>query len=72
MRIANKANKLLNVSQNQRWEEIASNIVILSFDKNITQEHSTYHGENVKQADVNLLSFPLKIILDKGQVSRDL
>ena len=38
----------------------------------ITQEHATYKGEGIKQADVNLLAFPLKSITDKAQVKRDL
>lgn len=39
---------------------------------NVTQEHSRYNGQNIKQADVNLLSYPLKTIKDKDQVLRDL
>jgi trehalose/maltose hydrolase-like predicted phosphorylase len=38
----------------------------------ITQEHATYKGEGIKQADVNLLAFPLKSITDKAQIKRDL
>lgn len=47
-------------------------MIILKFDKNITQEHSTYHGEPIKQGDVNLLAYPLKLITDNDQVQRDL
>ncbi len=32
---------------------------------NVTREHSRYNGEFIKQADVNLLSFPLKYYTDK-------
>lgn len=28
----------------------------------VTREHATYNGENIKQADVNLLAFPLNIV----------
>jgi len=38
----------------------------------VTREHSTYHGENIKQADVNLLSFPLKTVTDTAQIIKDL
>jgi protein-glucosylgalactosylhydroxylysine glucosidase len=38
----------------------------------VTQEHRTYNGEAIKQADVNLLSFPLKTITDAEQIKRDL
>lgn len=41
-------------------------------DDGVTREHSTYNGENIKQADVNLLSFPLKTIKDTAQITRDL
>jgi trehalose/maltose hydrolase-like predicted phosphorylase len=38
----------------------------------VTREHSTYNGENIKQADVNLLAFPLKTIKDNAQITKDL
>ncbi len=46
--------------------------MILKMDNNVTREHATYHGENIKQADVNLLSYPLKTITDLDQIKRDL
>jgi protein-glucosylgalactosylhydroxylysine glucosidase len=33
-------------------------------DNNVTREHNRYNGENIKQADVNLLAYPLKTITD--------
>lgn len=39
---------------------------------NVTREHSRYNGENIKQADVNLLAYPLKTIIDVDQIKRDL
>lgn len=38
----------------------------------VTKEHSKYQGENIKQADVNLLSFPLKIITKNDDILKDL
>ena len=38
----------------------------------ITGEHSTYKGEGIKQADVNLLAYPLKEITDTKQIKKDL
>ncbi len=32
----------------------------------------TYHGELIKQADVNLLAYPLKEITDPKQIRKDL
>lgn len=48
------------------WKEIAENIRILSFDDGVTREHATYHGEMIKQADVNLLAYPLGVIKEKN------
>ncbi|MFI5159095.1 MAG: glycoside hydrolase family 65 protein, partial [Sphingobacteriales bacterium] len=33
---------------------------------------STYHGEGIKQGDVNLLAYPLKVITDPKQIQQDL
>lgn len=41
-------------------------------DNNVTRQHDQYNGQPIKQADVNLLSFPLKVITDKEQIKRDL
>ena len=51
---------------------VADNIPILTFEDDVTQEHATYKGEMIKQADVNLLAHPLRLIEDKDQVKRDL
>jgi len=44
----------------------------LSFPDGVTKEHATYKGEGIKQADVNLLAYPLKAITEKGQIAKDL
>lgn len=41
-------------------------------DSNVTRQHNRYNGENIKQADVNLLAYPLKTITDRQQIKRDL
>lgn len=38
----------------------------------VTKEHATYNGEMIKQADVNLLGYPLRIITDEKQLKKDL
>lgn len=55
-----------------RWNAVASKIVILKFPDGTTKEHKTYNGERIKQADVNLLTYPLDIITDKETVLKDL
>jgi len=54
------------------WKEIADKMVIRSFPNGITKEHDSYSGETIKQADVNLNSFPLDIIDDKQLIKRNL
>ena len=51
---------------------VANNIPILKMADGVTQEHATYKGEGIKQADVNLLSYPLKHFTDPAQIKRDL
>jgi trehalose/maltose hydrolase-like predicted phosphorylase len=41
-------------------------------ENGVTREHATYKGEGIKQADVNLLSYPLKEVTDPKQVRKDL
>ena len=38
----------------------------------VTREHAAYNGEGIKQADVNLLAYPLKLITDPVQIKKDL
>lgn len=64
--------KLLKKTYPKEWEVIADNIPIRKMDNGVTREHDTYNGESIKQADVNLLAYPLGLISDKGQILRDL
>lgn len=41
-------------------------------ENGVTKEHSTYKGENIKQADVNLLSYPLNIVNTTDDILKDL
>ena len=66
------AAKLLGISADPDWMQVANNIPILKLDNGVTKEHASYKGEGIKQADVNLLSFPLKEITDTRQVRKDL
>ena len=42
------------------------------FPDGTTREHSTYDGEMIKQADCNLLGFPLQFITDPKEMLQDL
>jgi trehalose/maltose hydrolase-like predicted phosphorylase len=69
---ATEAAKLLGFTPNPDWKNVADNIPILKMDNGVTQEHAQYKGEGIKQADVNLLAYPLKQITDVAQIKKDL
>jgi trehalose/maltose hydrolase-like predicted phosphorylase len=72
LQYATQAAKLVGITPDPDWMNVANNIPILKMDDGVTKEHAAYKGEGIKQADVNLLAYPLKEITDKGQVKRDL
>ncbi|MEM9822938.1 MAG: glycoside hydrolase family 65 protein [Bacteroidota bacterium] len=72
LRYATDAAKVLGRKANARWMEVADQIVLLQMPDGITREHATYQGEEIKQADVNLLAYPLQVITEAEQVKRDL
>jgi len=72
LQYAVEAAKILGVAPKADWTEVANNIPILKLDNGVTSEHKAYHGEKIKQADVNLLAYPLKQITDVAQVRKDL
>ena len=72
LRYAAKAARELGMSPNPDWEHVADNIPILKFPDGTTRENATYDGEEIKQADVNLLAYPLKVITDPEQIRKDL
>ena len=72
LRCAAKAAKKLGLLADPDWVSVANSIPILKFPDGTTRENSTYNGELIKQADVNLLAYPLEIIIDPLQVEKDL
>lgn len=72
LRYAQRAARELEIPENPLWSRVASGIRF-NHDKNgVTMEHSKYNGEIIKQADVNLLAYPLEIETDPEQIKRDL
>ncbi|MDB5019048.1 MAG: glycosyl hydrolase family 65 [Pedobacter sp.] len=72
LRNATKAADILGLTANPDWAIVAENIPILKMPDGVTSEFKTYKGENIKQADVNLLAYPLKVITDEQQIRKDL
>ena len=69
---ATAAAKILGITLDADWKNVADNIPILKLDNGVTKEHASYNGEGIKQADVNLLAYPLKQITDVAQIKKDL
>jgi protein-glucosylgalactosylhydroxylysine glucosidase len=72
LQYATQAAAVLGVKADPDWMDVANNIPILKMETGVTREHATYKGEGIKQADVNLLAYPLKQITDPAQIRRDL
>jgi trehalose/maltose hydrolase-like predicted phosphorylase len=72
LQFATEAAKILGIVPDADWMNVANNIPILKDANGVTKEHAAYNGEGIKQADVNLLSYPLKEVTDPKQIKKDL
>ena len=72
LQFAMKAAKVLNVKPNSKWDELAKGLNFYSFENGVTKENRKYDGEIIKQADVNLLAYPLNVIEDPESIRKDL
>ena len=72
LQFATEAGKLIGTTPDPDWIHVAANIPILKMEDGVTREHATYKGEGIKQADVNLLAYPLKEITDPKMIRKDL
>lgn len=66
-----KAATLLNEPINPKWVEV-SNKLKIHMENGITQNYKGYKGQTTKQADVNLLAYPLHVVNDEKQIKADL
>lgn len=72
LRYATEAAKIIGIIPDPDWMIVANNIPILKFADGVTKEHATYQGEGIKQADVNLLAYPLKEVTNPISIRKDL
>jgi trehalose/maltose hydrolase-like predicted phosphorylase len=72
LRIAGKAAEVVGVNADPDWAHVAENIPILKFPDGTTKEHATFDTLFIKQADVNLLSWPMDIVRAPADIRRDL
>jgi trehalose/maltose hydrolase-like predicted phosphorylase len=66
-----KAASILNEPINPTWVDVANKLIIHN-ENGITQNYKGYKGQLTKQADVNLLAYPLHVVNDKNQIKADL
>lgn len=69
---ATNAATILGITPDPDWMNVSNNIPILKFAGGVTKEHEAYKGEKIKQADVNLLAYPLKEVTDPAAIRKDL
>ena len=66
------AARILGVKPDSRWTEVAENIRFHYMPDGTMKEHADYEGAMIKQADVNLLAYPLSVVTDRKAILRDL
>ncbi len=69
---ATAAARILGKAPKPAWTHVEANLPVLQFANGTTREHATYNGEEIKQADAILLSYPLEAITASEPVRRDL
>jgi len=72
LQYAAMAAKILGQPVDPDWTDVEKNIPILKLPNGVTSEYAGYDGIKIKQADVNLLAYPLKEITDPAQIKKDL
>jgi len=72
LEFAVKAAGILGVTADPFWQEVARNLKFNYLQNGVMKEHSHYQGEVIKQADVNLLAYPLGIVTDPVKIRKDL
>ncbi|MBO0938048.1 glycoside hydrolase family 65 protein [Fibrella sp. HMF5335] len=72
LQYATKAAQELGLAPDPQWNIVAAGIPILTFPDGTTKENRTYDGVTIKQADVNLLAYPLKVVTNEAQIRKDL
>jgi trehalose/maltose hydrolase-like predicted phosphorylase len=72
LKFATEAAKILGLTPDPDWMNVFNNIPIEKFADGVTREYTSYNGEKIKQADVNLLAYPLTEITGSNAIKKDL
>lgn len=67
-----KAAAICGYEAPELWGIVADGLRLHSNADGVTLEYDGYAGEKIKQADVNLLAYPLGVITEPEQIKRDL
>ena len=67
-----KAAGILGRYPGKQWQEVSNNLRFHYMEDGTMKEHAAYDGEMIKQADVNLLAYPLGIVADDESIRRDI
>jgi len=70
--IACRAAEVCGHTPSPAWKEVADGIRILHDADGVTMEYDGYDGRIIKQADANLLSYPLQVVTDEATIRKDL
>jgi trehalose/maltose hydrolase-like predicted phosphorylase len=62
----------LDIAPNKKWKEVGDHLKFNFFEDGTMMEHTNYDGAIIKQADVNLLAYPLSIVSEKDAIEKDL
>lgn len=69
---AGEAARALGIAPDPDWALVAANIPVPQFADGTTRENASYTGVPIKQADANLLSYPLSVVAAPARVAQDL
>lgn len=72
LQYAAKAAALCGVKAPSSWQEISANLRLPKFENGVTREYEGYNGQTIKQADANLLVYPLNLITRPEEIRKDL
>ena len=65
------ATRELGLPIDPAYQKIADNLSFTYSQEGVMMEYDGYKGQTIKQADVNLLAYPLDLIQEKAQIKRD-
>lgn len=72
LRNAIAAATILGLPYSDEWARVADGIKIWKNADGVTLEHAAYDGYVIKQADVNLLAYPLGLVTKPEEIEADL